>query len=355
MGWPIPRFSPDEVTEAGVILVRSADNAPRNWQEYERALRVVGNWRSSHGYPINTFQATLRQKLKSIDSGALVAQRLKRMPSIIQKLRRLDWLELGLMQDIGGLRAVVSSLEKARALEQSYRRSPFKHELVRERDYIKSPKTSGYRSVHLIYRYQNRRAPDYNGLFLELQIRTHLQHAWATAVETMGTFLKHALKSSEGPEEWLDFFSLAGSAFAHLENSPPVAEYRGLGRGDTFAAVVREARRLRVKERLLAFAVAADRVHVDRKSGSYHLIVLDTTEKTVRITSYGRGDLDTASSAYDEADRRGEPIQAVLVSAGPIKDLRAAYPNFYLDTAEFLSQLDLMEGNTSQGSTSEGV
>ncbi len=45
-------------------------------------------------------------------------------------------------------------------------------------------------------------------LLIELQLRTRLQHEWATAVETMGTFLQSSLKSSQGPEEWLDFFSL---------------------------------------------------------------------------------------------------------------------------------------------------
>jgi ppGpp synthetase/RelA/SpoT-type nucleotidyltranferase len=108
-------------------------------------------------------------------------------------------MELARMQDIGGLRAVVSSLKKARDLEQNYRNSSFKHELVGQRDYIARPSPSGYRSVHLIYRYRNDRAPDYNGLLIELQIGTRLQHAWATAVETMGTFLSYALKSSEGP------------------------------------------------------------------------------------------------------------------------------------------------------------
>ena len=80
------------------------------------------------------------------------------------------------------------------------------HELHTSRDYIQHPKPSGYRSIHLVYKYKNPISPEYNGLFVELQIRTRLQLAWATAVETMGTYLGHALKSSEGPERWLDFF-----------------------------------------------------------------------------------------------------------------------------------------------------
>ena len=58
--------------------------------------------------------------------------------------------------------------------------------------------------MHLVYKYINPICPDYDGLFVELQIRTRLQHTWATAVETMGTYLEFSLKSSEGPEDWLN-------------------------------------------------------------------------------------------------------------------------------------------------------
>jgi hypothetical protein len=40
----------------------------------------------------------------------------------------------------------------------------------------------------------------YNDLKIEMQLRSQYQHAWATAVETVGTFIGQALKSSIGPE-----------------------------------------------------------------------------------------------------------------------------------------------------------
>lgn len=98
-------------------------------------------------------------------------------------------MNLARMQDIGGLRTVVSSIARVSKLETEYRSSKFKHVLVSSKDYISEPKEDGYRGIHLIYKYSNPRAPAYEGLSLELQMRTRLQHAWATAVETMGTFL----------------------------------------------------------------------------------------------------------------------------------------------------------------------
>lgn len=201
MSWAKPKFSKNKVNKAGNIMKASNSSlSDKEWAE-----DVLTNWRASHSYPINTFQSTLRDKLKNIDADALVAQRLKRSPSIISKLRRSQDMNLARMQDIAGLRAVVEDIEKVRLLESSYLKSRFKHEKVGHKDYIECPKPTGYRGVHLIYKYCNSSVPEYDGLRLEIQIRTKLQHIWATAVETMGTFLSQALKSSEGPDEWLDF------------------------------------------------------------------------------------------------------------------------------------------------------
>lgn len=164
MSWPTPQFSKSQINKAGQILIVGNDD----FDQALWAFDVLNNWRSCHGYPINTFQATLRQKLKAIDENAIVAQRLKRMPSIIGKLWREKGMQLSRMQDIGGLRAVVSNLKNAYALENEYRSSRFQHELVINqcKDYIAKPKISGYRSIHLIYRYKNVRAPEYDGLLL---------------------------------------------------------------------------------------------------------------------------------------------------------------------------------------------
>lgn len=351
MTWPTPLFSKSQINKAGeILIVGEKDLDKLIW-----AFDVLNNWRSCHGYPINTFQATLRQKLKAIDQNAIVAQRLKRLPSIIGKLWRENGMKLSRMQDIGGLRAVVSNLKGVYALDKEYRSSRFQHELVVKqcKDYIAQPKTSGYRSIHLIYRYKNARAPKYDGLLLELQLRTKLQHAWATAVETMGTFLNHPLKSSEGPEEWLKFFSLAGSAFAHLENTSHVPGYEHLSRDETFSAVIEKIKELDVRNKLLAFTVAAERVNTDKRGGSYHLILLDAINKNVTIRSFSQSNLEQASKEYSEAEKRiteGELLQAVLVSAGSIDNLRKAYPNYFLDTHEFVSHLNRIEKTLTSGS-----
>ncbi len=284
--------------------------------------------------------------LDVIDEKGLVAQRLKRSPSIVSKLKRFSGMQLSRMQDIGGLRAVVSDMDKVGKLCESYKGSRFSHKLVGEKNYINEPKETGYRGIHLIYTYKNKRVPQYNGLHIELQIRTALQHTWATSVETVGTFIDHALKSSEGPDEWLDFFALTGSAFALYENCPPVPGYEMLSKKDTYTQVISTARNLDVATRLQAFTIATSSITEGKTSGNYHIVILKPEEKTVEIESFGRRKLSEANERYSEHEKlinSGDNRQIVLVSSGSIDSLKQAYPNYFLDTQEFFKVLTLIQ------------
>src|SRR5258708_23776851 len=182
--FPKPENSRGKVNRAGEILrayAQSTEAVPiEQLDEWNWAYEVLANWRACHNYPINTFQATLRSRLKAIDKKATVAQRLKRFPSIVLNLQRFEGMQLARMQDIGGIRAILGTMSKVRRLERVYCERKFQHDLVSSKDYIAQPKTDGYRSIHLIYRYKNPKEASYNGLLLELQLRTRLQHAWAT-------------------------------------------------------------------------------------------------------------------------------------------------------------------------------
>lgn len=89
-----PEYSRSQINRAGEILRAYAQSTEavtiEQLGEWEWAYGVLANWRACHNYPINTFQATLRSRLKTIDETATVAQRLKRFPSIVLKLRRFE-------------------------------------------------------------------------------------------------------------------------------------------------------------------------------------------------------------------------------------------------------------------------
>jgi putative GTP pyrophosphokinase len=342
MTWQKPQYSKSQVRKAGQRLLNSNTTS----EDFLESLQIIENWRSCHGYPINTFQATLRSKLKTIDSSALVSQRLKRMQSILNKLQRFPSMNLDRMQDFGGLRAVVSSVEKLRLLENNYRQSHFKHDLVSCKDYVDNPKSSGYRSIHFVYRYSNPIAPEYDGLFVELQMRTKLQHAWATAVETMGTFLDQALKSSEGHDVWLNYFSLCSAAFASLEKTPVHETYKSFSADKLYKMLVFMNASLKVVDKLKGFSVAAQNIHLKNRRGAYHIIALKFKERRVSIQSFGKRSLEAASERYAELEleiTNGAAMHVVLVSAGSLKNLRKAYPSYFLDARKFITYLNVIE------------
>ncbi|MDE2888528.1 MAG: hypothetical protein OXR72_09940 [Gemmatimonadota bacterium] len=161
-------------------------------------------------------------------------------------------------------------------------------------------------------------------------------------METVGTFIEEALKSSEGPEEWLRFFSLTGAAFAHLEGTPEVPGYQHLSKVEIFKLVRDKERDLRVRENLIAFGIAGEAIQEGPKSGSYQLLILDLDEKVVRIMTFSKDNLENANEAYSETERHiqeGANMQAVLVSTGSIRALRSAYPSYFLDTQAFIKHL----------------
>ncbi len=122
------------------------------------------------------------------------------------------------MQDIGGCRVIMKSIRHVNKLKRELK----KRGDYQVKDYIAEPKEDGYRSVHLIGKFPGKeRGSQYS---IEIQLRTAIQHSWATAVEIIDLFTKQSLKSNQGKQDWKDFFMAAGDALAELDGVPVDAE-----------------------------------------------------------------------------------------------------------------------------------
>jgi hypothetical protein len=315
-------------------------------KDLDYRFSVVENWRTCHGLPLNVFQAALRSRAQRVEKGVLVAQRLKRFSSVMNKLAREPHMKLSQMQDLGGCRAILSGIDPVYRLFGLYRGGEsallFPNEsALRCYDYIKHPKEDGYRGIHVVGRYHPRvssREP-WSGQRIEIQLRTRLQHAFATTVETVTTFTREPLKFGAGPVEWRRFFSLMGSALALRESTPLVA-----GTPDSETELVRELRdatnALRVRERLRGWTDAVralPRINVGKFK--WLLLILDTQANTIKVRGYASRREASQQIAGIEQAKRPE-LDAVLVWVPSVNDLRAAYPNYYADTRGFLGALD---------------
>lgn len=338
MEWETLQHSKKAVNRAGDALLKRS-TLPAD--VYNAHLEVVSNWRGCHNFPLNTFQVGLRRRAKNIDSSALVAQRIKRLSSIEAKLRRFEKMTLSQMQDIGGCRAVMRNVGQVRRLVRGYQNPDLAHTVARCDDYIQSPQVTGYRGVHLVFKYKSERTPHYDNLQIEMQIRSQMQHIWATAVETVDTFSKQALKSSMGTPEWQRFFALMGSAIAAAENCPLVP---GTPSGGALVAELRDlAAKLDVRERLSAFPTAVQIIEKDAKSSDYFfLLELNPDTRELDIQSFKKGEAEVATTAYMEREKQiaGTIKQAVLVSVNKVASLKRAYPNYFLDSRNFLALLN---------------
>jgi Region found in RelA / SpoT proteins len=338
MGWTKPQHTRQEVNAAGAALIDLGITG----DDREYALAIVNNWRSSHAFPLNTFQMYLRGKKSQVDRLGVVAQRIKRLSAIELKLELIPNLRLAQMQDIGGCRAVVRSMRALRQLHHLYEETQFKHELVHFDNYVESPRMSGYRSIHLVYRYYSDKNPAHNDLKVEMQLRTRLQHAWATAVETVGAFRGQSLKSGLGDAEWLRFFALMGSAIAIRERTPLV-DGTPTDRAELRRELKEYVEELDVIGHLRDYRVVLDNVPLGAfRSLNYFLLQLKPREGRLLITPYRRRESEEGSRQYFQAERQArfeleEDSDAVLVSVDSLKELRAAYPNYYADTRRFVN------------------
>ncbi len=215
--YTIPSYSKAKVNWAGKVLCDNTSTAA----DAALATVIIDDWRAAHRRPLTHINIHLRNLVKSINPNAIIAQRLKRTPSIRHKLERWPTMMLSRMQDIGGCRVVLTNIKQVRLMTRLVAGSSAKHKLTNQKDYIATPKDSGYRGVHLIYKYHSGTYKEHCGLMVEIQLRTQVQHIWATGVETVGTFLNSPLKSSIGPSEWLTFLP-SSRRFCTLEKASPV-------------------------------------------------------------------------------------------------------------------------------------
>lgn len=342
--WEIPKYSKSEINKAGKTI------ADKNSSKKERqdALKVLNNWRSSHTYPLQVIASNLRSK----NSDSIVVQRLKRLDSITGKIERFPKMDLYRMQDLGGCRVIVDSIDEVYSAMNQYKSSRIRHILKREYDYIQNPKESGYRSYHMVYQFHSDRKETYNkNMLIEIQFRTKIQHTWATAVEMMGIYTKSNLKSSQGNEDILRFFTLVSSILALKEGTPVCPNT-----SESADELIKEIKSLDSKHNIVStlsglnVAIDFDEKNENKKNKyKYYILILDYSRRKMRIRSFETKNVEIATDIYNRLeDELKSDKNIVLVSASSFDSLRAAYPNYFTDIQEFVDMMRLLYDNLNK-------
>lgn len=335
------KYSRKRIDKAGFALIGDDPF------ERKQASSIVTDWRQLHLPVLRKLNEELTNLLVKNDIPfEFSSHRIKRMQSIVEKIRNNKEKKMGLggLHDIGGVRFVFSDidvLERAKKVIKGHSFNGFKLKTLDDAyDYVAHPKESGYRSIHLVYRYESDDA-DYDGLQIELQIRTKLQHCWAMAVETASLISGTSLKASlQDGSIWRDFFRLISAIFSNKEGTPLHDSFKSYSNWD-FCKEYNEytdKHKLLDQLRALRVSVVYDQ-HKEIEEG-YCVLVVDFQKHLVHFKYYGSEEEAKASNEFTDMERGLTCDEAALmVSMERMSELRKAYPSYFLDTEDFMSTL----------------
>jgi ppGpp synthetase/RelA/SpoT-type nucleotidyltranferase len=322
-----PGGSKSRVTRAGERIrqeIATADD-----------LLVIEEWRAAHRGVLNTFQAILRNRTRG--TKVSVAQRHKRKMTIFDKLKRLPGMQLARMDDVAGCRLIFRSTKDLYAFRSRFHKARFNHKLRNESDkydYLKAPKLTGYRGIHDVYEYNVNSATGKTiaGLYIEIQYRTLVQHAWATAVEVIGFITQSQPKFQRGDTRYEQEMALASEllARAHEQQTGPFPAKSDQDVLDEFLSLDNEIHLMQTLRGLNS--VKGD---VTDKRNS---ILIFSKEGNLEVRSF-RDATDALRALFTlEKDMPDQDI--VLVHADTSAEVQLAFRNYFTDAREFVRLVD---------------
>lgn len=334
-----PKYTKSRIQSAGKRIVKEKNNA--------EDIQVLENFRASHAYVINTFQMNARRHASSVPN--TVGQRLKRRNTIIDKLKREPSMPLHAMHDIAGCRIIFETQEDLYKVRNSLRNARFKHTRVNDidrYDYIKSPKYTGYRGVHDVYEYCVLKEPssNWNGLKIELQFRTRVQHAWATAVEVADLLTSSRIKFNDAAGRYIDYFRLASEILARTQEHQIscLPQMTNADLFNFFNEIERETGLLRSLESLRETQGKG----IPFRRNTLLIFRFDTEEGQEKLEVQTFDTVARAIEAYDTLEKQlGQSADIVFVRGENEESIRDAFRNYFSDARAFV---DLMKSSLLQ-------
>lgn len=322
-----------EVGRAGKALVAPlASN-----QEREAAIEVANYWREIHGEVLQRALEDI-EGLSGFDDDVLVAGRIKKFDTIVDKLNRPKTpSDLQTMYDIAGCRLVVPDLRQLEKFCSSFSAlACYDSQKTARHDYLARPRPSGYRGRHVVLHYDDLSCG--HKLFVEVQVRTQLQHDWATAVEMHDEAVKSRLKFNEIDNPAGRFFRKAALVIEQIER-----------KGRVRASEIRDAigereelpRAFEVIEVLKA-ACNASTVLGEAPSAESDGYCLVDFLPDVQALSLSPLAIEAAMPEYfrrEQQDEAGEHNLVLVKGATPDR-LARLYPNYFGDISSFVSLVD---------------
>lgn len=337
VNWVSPKFSKSRINRAGRAIGAGTPS--------HEDIAVMENWRASHAYVLNTFQATLRNR--SRDSTAAVGTRLKRRATIENKVRRFPDMQLARMHDIAGCRIIFETIEELLDFRKSLHGARFNHKRRgsdnEERwNYLVNPKPDGYRGVHEVYEYdvKSEGGKTWNGLNVEIQFRTYAQHSWSTAVEVAGLLTANKPKFGQGSQEILDQFKVSSELIARcFEGGTSCLPNFSLNElREKFRVLENETRIMDLFRRVNTKVVDID----FRKNNVLvfpYVKMEDENASDLEIQTFDN--VFKAINKYNELEEKmADTADVVLVRSDSFDNMKVTFRNYFADTTDFVGMIE---------------
>jgi len=304
-----------------------AGKAFRKAEEEPEDFLVLNDWRERCSAELSNVRSQINAVLKGLEielkKDVIVSQRLKRIQTIISKLHHYPRMQLSTMQDIAGIRVVFRNSEDLSRFLARIQRGQAGFTVAR--DYVKEPATSGYRSIHLVKTMNSK-------VKVELQIRTQIQHAWATTVEISDVLFAHEGEYKRDHTIQTvrsQFFQVVSKLMAMYERGETLED-------DLVEDVLKLDQRISLTQQVGRFGKALQIVNDQvqgKNRGSYWLIQLE--EGKISLSRATEANKSALIERYTKLEEAGK--QAVLVKVDDYESLQKAYPNYLGDSSRFIS------------------
>ena len=317
------------------IVNRAGDSVRENRATVDD-LNAIENWRAAHKAVLNTFQAILRNRTRG--KNITVAQRHKRRSTIFDKLIRLPQMQLSRMDDVAGCRLIFNNLNDLYSFRSVFHQARFHHKRKNDIDkynYIKKPKNTGYRGIHDVYSYDvNSETGKYlKGLLVEIQYRTDVQHAWATAVEVIGFITESQPKFEKGDDRYSHAMALSSEilsrAYENLQG--PFPKKSNIDVIKEFLSLDKELNLLN----MLRGLKTADTAITEKRNS----ILIFHESSDLEIRSY-RSATEALSALFELEKVMPSGTDVVLVKADTTEEVRFAFKNYFSDARDFIKLVE---------------
>lgn len=316
-------------------------------KEAGAARAIIQQWRKQHLEPTWGVFDSARRVCDSL-SGALATFRLKRMESIESKILRPGKnYDAGAMDDIGGCRIILPGMRELNAARELIS-DAISVRKVKDYVYIDAP-PSGYRSIHLLAQNEGREKDlSYR---VEVQLRTGLQHAWATAIEAASNVYGENYKDpapramSESGVKRLEFFRLVSAGFALSEG---VLLDQGVPQ--SIEEIREKLRASSVSESVVndLHLVTDDVVQLTEghQGPGLYLLTFEREKQELAVQHFDNENPRKAFEAYNDLEEKNssesgtvaDRTDGVLVYSDNPERLPLAYPNYSSNVDVFLKR-----------------